>query len=79
MNKTERVHIDDMPTVGYWSCLGGVEVKEIQYGIEDYIVYISNAWNGSRSYHRVKINYDGKRFYITLHGQRLYLDECLRV
>ena len=63
--------------IGYWSALGGVEVQEIIYGIEDKVKCISNAWYGKPIKHCVKIYYT-TRPYIRLHGYRLYLDECLR-
>jgi len=63
---------------GYWSSLGGVEVKKIEYGIEDYCYCISGAWCSEKSYHRVKIHY-GDRDYIVLHDYKLYFDECIRM
>ena len=77
-NKT-KVLIDNMTTIGYWSELGGVEVKDIILGIEERAICISNAWYGKRSYHNVCINYTkSDRPYIKIHNHRLYLDECLR-
>ena len=34
------------PSVGYYSGFGGMELKEIEYGIEDHAIFISNAWYG---------------------------------
>lgn len=68
----------EVKTLGYWSALGGVEVKDIQYGIEDYVVCLANAWNGKASAHRVKVNYAGNRSFIRVHNTRLYMDECIR-
>lgn len=67
-----------MKTIGYWSTLSGVEVKEIQYGIEDYCVCVSGAWCSQKSVHQVKIHYETKRAYIKIKGTRLHFDECLR-
>ena len=69
----------DQPTIAYISALGGVEIKQIDYGIDDYITCVANAWYHPRSVHRVKINYTrGDRAYIRIHGTRLYLDEAIR-
>lgn len=68
---------NDLPSVGYWSELGGVEVKRIEYGIDDYICCVSGTFAGKRQGHRVKVNY-GDRCYIKLYGRRLYMDECIR-
>lgn len=67
-------------TIGYWSALGGIEVKEIKYGIDDKIVCVSNAWSGKPKTHTVKINYTmGGRPFIRLNGLRFHLDDCVRV
>lgn len=78
MKKTEKQYYLTLPAVGYWSEYGGIEVKEIQYGIEDYVIVVSNAWSGKRTVHRVVIHY-GENPYMILHGRRHYFSECLRV
>ena len=78
MTKLEKQNYLNKNTIGYWSDWGGVEVKGIEYGINDYaIIYIRLK----KSVHRVRINYGRKldRDYIRIHGRRLYLNECLRV
>ena len=78
MTNAEKQAYIKAPYIGYWSCFGGVEVKEIQYGIDDHMVVVDNAWYGSnKGVHRVMIHY-GTRDYIKLSGTRLYLDECIR-
>ena len=74
MNKKEIIA---MKTKGYWSALGGVEVKDFQFGTEDYCICVSGAWCSQKSVHRVKIHH-GDRTYIKLNGVRLHLDECIR-
>ena len=64
-------------TKGYWSALGGVEVKDFAYGVEDYCYCVSGAWIGKRTCHKVKIRYSEKGPYIVLHGCRLYFNECI--
>jgi len=80
MTSKEKAALEEMPTVGYWSELGGVEVKKIEYGVDDYVLCISNAWYGKHSYHRVRIDYGtDSRSYVRIHSVKLYLDECIRV
>lgn len=78
---TKKEICETNKTIGYWSCFGGVEVKEIEYDLEDKIVCVSGAWNGKKSFHRLKVYATKKegRDYINLFGTRLFLDECLRV
>ena len=75
-----RADIEHLPTSCYWSCMGGVEVKQVERGYEDmYIHCISGAWIGHRSYHCVKVLFSNSgRAYIKIKGTRLYLDECIK-
>ena len=66
-------------SVGYWSVCGGVEVKSIDFGCEDYVYCISNAWGGKKGYHKLKINYTNDDAYVVLDGYRLYFNECIRI
>lgn len=80
MNKTLFAEIVNLPTQGYWSAFGGVEVKRFTYGINDTVDVIANAWNGTKSAHRVRV-YDGSEKtgpYIILFGTRLHFNECVR-
>ena len=72
--------ISAMPTQAYWSTMGGVEVKSVEYDTDDYIVCISNAWWGSdKAVHRLKVMFSPSgREYVKLNGVRLYLDDCVR-
>lgn len=64
-------------TIAYISGLGGIEIKDIEYGIEDHIYCVSNAWNGTQTAHKVKIYYSSEP-YIILYGQRFKLNEAIR-
>ena len=67
-------------TIGYYYGLGGVEIKYIEYGIEDYLYCVSGAWSTTnKRYHKLKIYYTEKGGYIRLYGYRIPLDECIRV
>ena len=79
----ETREIESLPTVAYWSAVGGVEVKKIEHGIEDYVVCVSNAWTKHSSVHRLRVRYTQSKIkdprpYIMIHGYMLYLDECIR-
>ena len=78
MTKSEKQDYLNKKSIGYWSTLNGAELKEVIYDINDYAILVINAWGGKKSIHRVKIYY-GKRDYITIHGYRLYFDECIRM
>lgn len=75
MTKSEKQNYLNKDTIGYWSDWGGVEVKGIEYGINDYVIIYIRL---KRSVHRVKVYY-GIREHIRIRGRRLYFDECLRV
>lgn len=70
------------PSLGYWSCLGGVEVKEIIYDIEDYVVVVTNSFN-TLPYKKhltkllVKYNKNVDPF-ISFNGYKLYMADCIR-
>ena len=68
-------------TIACYYGLGGVEIKYIEYGIEDYLYCVSGAWGSTvnKRYHKLKIYYTEKGVYIRLHGYKIPLDECIRV
>jgi hypothetical protein len=69
-----------MKSVAYYSGWGGIEIKGIEYGIEDYVLCISNAWYGKPNTHRVKIYYDKNDVpYFKIHGHKIPMDECIRM
>jgi hypothetical protein len=77
----EKYEIENMPTIGYWSALCGVEVKKIEHGVEDYVICVANAWVGKHTYHRLRVQYThakDSRSYVILDGVKLYMDDCLR-
>ena len=67
-------------TIACYYGLGGVEIKHIEYGIEDYIYCVSGAWSTTnKRYHKLKVYYTEKGGYIRLYGYRIPLNECIRV
>ena len=73
MTKLEKQNYLNKNTIGYWCDWMGIELKDIEYGINDYAIIVIQE----KSVHRVKIYY-GEREYIRIRGRRLYFDECLR-
>lgn len=63
-------------SVGYWSALGGCEVKELN---DAFCVCVSGAWCSKKSVHRVRVRCTkAGRPYVVVNGLRLHLDECIR-
>ena len=63
MNKRE--YCESRKSIAYYSGLNGLEIKGIEYGIDDYIYCVSGAWGGGKAFHRCKIQYT--RFYEKSH------------
>ena len=63
----------------YYSGFGGLELKHIEYGIEDYIYCVSGAWTSKKSYHKLKVYYGNNSYYLKLHGYKIPLNECIRM
>lgn len=78
--RLEKATIEEMKTVGYWSALGGVEVKSVEHGTEDYVICVANSWYGHHTYHKLRVYYlpSTSRPYISIDNHRLYLDQCIR-
>lgn len=45
---TKREICDTRRTIAYYSGLGGLEVRFIEYGIDDFIYLIAGAWSSSK-------------------------------
>lgn len=67
----------NMKSVAYYSGCGGIEIKSILYGIDDYVLCVSGCWNGKQKPHKLKIYYSGEYAYIKLHGYRIMLKDCI--
>jgi hypothetical protein len=77
---TKKSICENNKSFAYFSGWGGIEFKYIEYGIEDYIYCISNAWHSPKKYHKCKIysNNNGD-MYIKINGIRIYLNECIKI
>ena len=64
-------------TVGYISACGGIEIKEIVYGIDDHVVFIAHAWGPNTSAHKRKIYYNGNGAYFIYNGTRYKFTEIV--
>lgn len=67
-------------TFAYYSGFSGLELKYIEYGINDYIYCVSGVWCGPSKYkyHKLKVYYasNGEN-YIKLRGYKVPLNECI--
>lgn len=81
MTKQEQEQYKEKKPVavfGMTNC-GGIEIMDILYGIDDYVVY---RWNFGTptEVHKAKINYGSKHdSFRTSAGYSIRLDECMRV
>ena len=73
MNKREYCKTNE--SIAFYYGCGGVEIKGIEYGIDDYVYCVS----GSNRYHRCKIYYpvSGSPFF-RINGYKIPFDECIR-
>lgn len=73
---TKKEICQNNATVAYYSGFGGLEVKHIEYDIDDYLYIVAGAWNGKRTNHKLKVHY-GKCDYILFNRQRCRLNEFI--
>lgn len=78
MTKNEKAAIIAAPAVAYYSGYSGIEIKAIEYGIEDYIVFVAGAWCSEKSAHKSKVYYNGENDYFKYRGARIPLCDCIR-
>ena len=76
---TKKQYCETHSATAYYSGFAGLEIHGIEYGIDDYIICRSGAWNGEPSYHRLKVYYSSTGEYIQLHGYRIPLNECIKM
>ena len=80
---TPKEYCESHKSIAYYSGFNGLEIKGIEYGIEDYVYCVSNCWHGgkrNRGYHCLKVRYDknGEAF-VQLRGYHVLLSECIRM
>ena len=79
MKKLEKMNVLNMPAIAYFSGCGGVEIKRIEYGIDDAVVFVAGAWCSDKSAHRARIYYNNNGAYFRFNGYTIPLSECIRV
>lgn len=80
MNK--RQYCESRESIAYYSGLNGLEIKGIEYGVNDCVYCVSGAWGGGKAFHRCKIYYpaNGKdSAFFRVCGYKIPLDECIRM
>ena len=80
----KKADILNMESIAYYSGFTGLEIKKIEYGINDYMLCVSGAWGAKSKQkpHKLKIYYpaNGKdSSFVRLHGYKVPLDECIRM
>lgn len=80
LNRKEERDAIAMKTLGYYSGFGGLEIKAVEYGIDEAIIFIVGAWTGTPEGFRSVIQYnrDGEAFF-KYRNAHIYLNDCLRV
>lgn len=63
----------------YYSGFGGLEIYDIEYGIEDFVYCVSGAWTSEKRFHKLKVYYNDDDSYINLNGYKIPLNECIRI
>ena len=76
---TKKQICNNNKSFAYYSGFSGLELKYIEYGIDDYIYCVSGAWNGKPKYHKLKVYYDQNGGYLKLHVYKIPLNECIRM
>ena len=76
---TKKEYCLKHPAVAYYSGFSGLEIHGFEYGINDYVYCVSNAWTAPSKYkyHKLKIQYDNNGAFFKLNGYRIPLDECI--
>ena len=78
MKKAEKKAILDAACVAYYSGFGGIEIKEIQYGFDDFVLFVAGAWSSQKSAHKSKIYYDSENVFFRYRNNRIKLSDCIR-
>lgn len=76
MRKVEKLEVLNMETRAYYSGCGGIEIKDIEHGIETYVVFVAGAWTSQPTAHKAKVYYTAEP-YFRYNGYTIKLDECI--
>lgn len=77
----KKADILNMKSVAYYSGFSGLEIKAVEYGINDYLLCVSGACGAKskQTPHKLKIYYDNNGAFFRLHGYKVSMDECIRM
>ena len=78
MRRVVQKTCESRATIAYYSGMGGLEIRHIEYGIEDHVYLVAGCYGGKRTYHRLKIHYDTADCYIRLYGCKYKLSDFIR-
>lgn len=76
---TKREYCQGRESIAYYSGFSGLEIKGIEYGINDFLYCVSGAWGGKKAFHRLKIHHDNNGGFVRLHGYKIPLAECIKM
>lgn len=78
---TKKEICQTKPAIAYYSAGNGIEIHNIEYGIDDYIIFTAGAWGpkSKQTFHRCKLYSDKNGAYFMYHGCRCRLNECIRM
>ena len=81
MTRQEMEQYKDKKPVAVYpmSNWGGVEIMDIIYGIEDYVVCRYNFGGPEDRLHKIRIRCDDDCAYFLLDKTKIRLDECMKV
>lgn len=77
---TKKEYCKNKKSIAYYSGFNGLEIKGIEYGINDFIYCISNCWHGgekAEKYHKCKIYYAKDNTYFFVNKYKILLSDCL--
>ena len=74
---TKKQRCESKKTFACYNGLGGLEAKEIVCGIHDYLYVVAGTRSKKKSYHKLRIYFDGKGGYVKLHGQKCRFSEFI--
>jgi len=80
MKKTEKAEIKALKSIWYASMCGGLEIKKIDYWINDVVIFVTGAWTSNPSVHTAKIRYNAKwEAYFKHHGYTVKFEDVIRM
>ena len=81
MTKAEMEQYKDKTPIAVYpvSNWGGVEILDIEHGINDYAICRFNFGEPETKLHKVKVNYGPRSTYIVVDGTNICLTESQRV